>query len=886
MTPSFLKSASAALILFSSVALHAQVTSLEIDGQTVSAGSQQLGTSDFEAIDYERSGSSRLTIGTVFGDLRCLTRGTNEPPQTTGSSRLILDQVNPDEADAEYLIADDGDISYDLSSGVLSVTTTTDPSQQLDCFSLRDTAFSSSGFEDLIRVEAETPPSPHPAGAELVVPFSVTNDSETLILANVAVDFVTTSGEPGIEPPVFSAPTEAVTLPDATPADRWTIDLLYPGETRAIDVRYLTEASAQAGTEIRTEIAAITPQDRTETNEIPPGTPLPVVSSVIVGTADVTVEKVQTDGPSCLTDDDPPLPCVTAANQTLDYSITVENVGTIAQSDPLLVDTLPDGSLATLDGPNGAGSGDGVLDPGEIWSYTGSYTTTQEDIDAGVDLINTASFDSDQLAVPVEGSAITRIDAAATAPRLVMSADVSSVDAAQQIVTFTLDVSNDGGGQRSLTGISVSAPPPSQAGGAGLSFTRIVGDDALNPGETWTYEASYQVTQDDMDDAAPLPTDDELSTRAQAEVAELSADFFSNRVDVDLVPSRSIVLTKNVTANDTFSEVGEVISYSFDVTNDGNQTLSGPLTIDDPLTADESCGPLTDGVLEAGETETAVCTASFTVGQDDLDAGSVVNTATSTLDGVESDNAQATATADQQPAVEISEVRTIINAVGSGMALTEYESVGDVVNYEFDIENTGNVTLDGPLGIDLSPAINESCPNLTVAGDSNGVLDPGEVITCSADYSITQADLDTGSLENVATADVLFDGQEVGSAPASNTVNANQQRISIVTVSGTIDDPDGDGPTVGDQIEYSFEFSNAGNVTLTDISTAVFGSDGPVTVTGGPIASLAPGDSDNVTITASHEITAADLAAGNFEVTFRVSIDDLTDQFKPVSTSF
>jgi uncharacterized repeat protein (TIGR01451 family) len=537
MNSSFPKFAGVALILLSSATAQAQVTRLEIDGQIVSTGSQPLGTGDFVAIDYERSGSSRLNIRSIFGDIRCLTRDTDEPPQTVGSSTMILDQVNPDEIDAEYRIADDGSISYDLANGVLSVVTTTDTSQQLDCFSLRSTAFSSSGFEDLIRVAVETPPSPFPAGSELIVPFTVTNASKTLIVAEVEVDFVTTDGETGIEPALFSRPTVPVTLPDSTPADRWTIDVLYPGESRTIEVSYVTGAAAQAGTEIRSEIAAIAARDRTETNDVSPGTPLPVVSSVIVGTSEVAVEKIQTDGPACMTDDDPPLPCVTAADQNLDYSITVENLGTIPQTSPLLVDTLPDGSIASLDGPSGTGVVDGELDPGDLWTYTGSYTTTQEDIDAGVDLINTASFASDQLAAPVESSVVTRIDAEATAPGIALSADVSSVDAAGQTVSYTLEVTNNGGGQRSLTGISISAPPPSAAGGAALSFTKIIGDDSLNPGETWTYTALYEVTQNDVDNAEPLPTDDELSTQARVEIAELAVDYFSNRVDVDIVPN-------------------------------------------------------------------------------------------------------------------------------------------------------------------------------------------------------------------------------------------------------------------------------------------------------------------------------------------------------------
>ncbi|MHC1776257.1 MAG: hypothetical protein AB9834_12700 [Lentimicrobium sp.] len=63
----------------------------------------------------------------------------------------------------------------------------------------------------------------------------------------------------------------------------------------------------------------------------------------------------------------------------------------------------------------------------------------------------------------------------------------------------------------------------------------------------------------------------------------------------------------------------------------------------------------------------------------------------------------------------------------------------------------------------------------------------------------------------------------------------------------------------GDQIEYEFAVSNIGDLTLTDIII----NDPKVSVTGGPIVSLAPGDTDNTTFSAVYTITEADLIAGS-----------------------
>ena len=67
-------------------------------------------------------------------------------------------------------------------------------------------------------------------------------------------------------------------------------------------------------------------------------------------------------------------------------------------------------------------------------------------------------------------------------------------------------------------------------------------------------------------------------------------------------------------------------------------------------------------------------------------------------------------------------------------------------------------------------------------------------------------------------------------------------------------------PVVGEQITYNFAITNTGNVTLTnvDITDILPG----IVISGGPIASMAPGDMDNTTISATYALTQADIDAG------------------------
>ncbi|WP_299440955.1 hypothetical protein, partial [uncultured Aquimarina sp.] len=75
----------------------------------------------------------------------------------------------------------------------------------------------------------------------------------------------------------------------------------------------------------------------------------------------------------------------------------------------------------------------------------------------------------------------------------------------------------------------------------------------------------------------------------------------------------------------------------------------------------------------------------------------------------------------------------------------------------------------------------------------------------------------------------------------------------------------------GDTINYVFVVTNNGTADITNITVA----DPVVTVSGGPLATLIAGNSDNSTFTASYIIIAADITAGTFSNTATVSAEDL-----------
>ena len=183
----------------------------------------------------------------------------------------------------------------------------------------------------------------------------------------------------------------------------------------------------------------------------------------------------------------------------------------------------------------------------------------------------------------------------------------------------------------------------------------------------------------------------------------------------------------------TYSKVGAVITYRYVIKNIGNVTLTGPFSVTDNK-ATVTCTQPADGALSPNETMT--CSASYTITAADLDSGKVTNKATASGGGVTSNQATATVTVTQCKALSL--IKTA--------SPTTYNKVGDVITYSYVIRNVGNVTLTGPFSVTDDKA------TVTCTQPADGALSPNETMTCSASYTITAADLDSGKVTNKATA--------------------------------------------------------------------------------------------------------------------------------------
>jgi len=169
-----------------------------------------------------------------------------------------------------------------------------------------------------------------------------------------------------------------------------------------------------------------------------------------------------------------------------------------------------------------------------------------------------------------------------------------------------------------------------------------------------------------------------------------------------------------------FTAVGQVVTYTYSVTNSGNVTLNGPITVSDDR-ATVTC----PNVSTIAPGASITCSATYVVTQADMDNGSVTNHA----------NAQAFfggLPVISNPAQATVNVASI--ALSKSASPTTYSSAGEVITYTYTVTNTGHATLNGPVMVNDDKLGTFACGS---AAD----LAPGASVTCTRTYVIQLSDL-------------------------------------------------------------------------------------------------------------------------------------------------
>src|SRR5690606_34661980 len=136
--------------------------------------------------------------------------------------------------------------------------------------------------------------------------------------------------------------------------------------------------------------------------------------------------------------------------------------------------------------------------------------------------------------------------------------------------------------------------------------------------------------------------------------------------------------------------LGTTISYTFAVTNTGNVTLHGISVVDSIIPTEAIDCDAAEGVqpeiASLAQSATVDCTASDTLGEDDVAVGTAVNVAHATDGTITSLQDTETVDIPREPALSL--VKT-----GAYIATpTENAPLGSIA-YTFEVTNSGNVTL-------------------------------------------------------------------------------------------------------------------------------------------------------------------------------------------------
>ncbi|MDO5725917.1 MAG: S-layer homology domain-containing protein, partial [Tissierellia bacterium] len=265
----------------------------------------------------------------------------------------------------------------------------------------------------------------------------------------------------------------------------------------------------------------------------------------------------------------------------------------------------------------------------------------------------------------------------------------------------------------------------------------------LAPGEEATATATYTVTQADMD-----------------------AGFLQNTATVKVVPPKGVPISKTDTVrlpairepsfkfkkttdkSDDYTLVaGETIKYTFTVENTGNVTLTD-VKVEDNL---EGLSTITWDKTEIAPKDCARGTASYTITQEDVDKGKVVNTATASAKSPDENNppenqiAIATVPAISNPGFEFTKTTN----KDPNHKLSENEEI----IYTFAVKNTGNVTLNGLI-------LEDKMFDVIVFKPTE--IAPGEEATATAKYIVTADDIKAGKVTNEAKVRAWNpDGEEI-----------------------------------------------------------------------------------------------------------------------------
>ena len=521
-----------------------------------------------------------------------------------------------------------------------------------------------------------------------------------------------------------------------------------------------------------------------------------------------------------------------AAGDIITYSIAVQNTGNQTLTGVTVTDPFISNLLRVEDGA----TVDNELDVGETWHYTASHVVTQAEIDAGTPIVNVATADSNQTGPDTDDASVMvqqdpdiALDKAIEI--ITQGNGNTTADAAGDVLNYTVTVFNRG--NVTLTDVTITDVL------TGLSIEGVT----LAPGESRTYEASYVLTQQDLDTNGG--GDGYIENTATADSAQTGA--VSDAEHILVRPRASLGLDKvfvGVTdGNDNTrgDAAGDVLHYTATVTNEGNVTLTG-VSVMDPTTGLNQTG------LTLAPGESVVDKSTYTLTQTDVDSNGDGDGYHDNIAMADSDQTGLLSDAESTPLLRTTGlgVEKNVASITGGNNNNFADQAGESINYTINVYNAGTVTLTNVTVLD----------DLTGLSETIDVLAPGDHQVYLTSYTLTQADLDntgigSGYIDNATVVDSdqtspTFDNEMV-QLIRSSVLYFDKAFLNVTGGNGNnlVD-------AAGDVLNYRIVVANPSNMTLTGVSIAE-----PLTGLFINDQTLAPGQSQ--TYLTSYTLTQADI---------------------------
>lgn len=402
-------------------------------------------------------------------------------------------------------------------------------------------------------------------------------------------------------------------------------------------------------------------------------------------------------------------------------------------------------------------------------------------------------------------------------------------------------------------------------------------DVDLTAGEETTRKVSYVITEDDIKAGgfenivkASYDKDHTYEARAEVETVAAAGSLKVEKKHTAIVDKDGNPVKK--------PDLGGVITYEIIVTNNGNVTLTDVVVTDTKAVeftgldggTENADGTVTFTRLEPNESKTL--TATYTVTEEDIRAGEVLNVATATGTSPEGvpDPTPDPDDPDSQDTVDTEAPNphlTLTKDVKGG-AKYAYD-FGDEIVYTITVLNDGNITLT-----DL--VIEDELTGDTFTHIAK--LVPGESVDLDTkSYTVAEKDVLFGKVVNEATGTgrtQIPDPEDptkemelvVDPATRSVFVNGPDSRLSINKTTEKTGKA-----SLGEEIVYKIEVVNNGNVTINNITVedVLTGDAGDNALMEND--TLAPGEHREFEV--RYTVTEADILAGKIVNTATISGD-------------